>query len=72
MEFASELGPTIRESPKGIFPSPVKRDRGRGIETFGAQARSHELAPGRRHSLCHIRNSVHSAVTDMTATGTHR
>jgi hypothetical protein len=23
-------------SPAGTFPSPVKRDRGRGIETFGA------------------------------------
>ena len=27
-----------RDHPKrwGTFPSPVKRDRGRGIETFGA------------------------------------
>lgn len=35
--------PSVRESPKGIFPSPVKRDRGRGIETFGAQARLQRL-----------------------------
>jgi hypothetical protein len=38
-------------SPKGTFPSPVKRDRGRGIETFGA------LIPPRMHPH-HLSKSV--------------
>ncbi len=50
---SGEVVGAVRESPRGIFPSPVKRDRGRRIETSEAQARSHSTSSVREQARFH-------------------